>query len=223
MAQRKVRGNGKERTIERKIATFHAVEVGEGIHFQLLNNDFNGKISLTTDANLLRLIDFKVQDGVLIVKSKEGFEIINDAIPFTVKLGSKSLESIRLVNDGQLEGIGTFEFDRLTVDNEGTGSIKMELSANELTVKNRASGSVNLSGNSRVTHVVASGSGTIHLGDLSCFFMDIDSDTSGTIKTNVVNGLDGEHRGSGTIYYKNTDILNIDNQGSGAVKSSIED
>lgn len=214
---RKVRGNGNVISKEKKIENFSKIEVHDGIDVNILNNPSQNKLTIVGDANLHQIIETSVVDGKLILKIKDDIEIVNKTSNFKISLTSKEIEEISLKGSANVEGTGVNEILKLTINNEGSGTINLKIKTDELLINNSSSGAIVAEGNSNLISIKNSGSGTIDLENVSTFFSEVNLLGSGNILTNAVNGLDGKLSGSGNIYYKNTKTVNIDNTGSGQV------
>jgi hypothetical protein len=214
---RKVRGNGNVVTKDKRIEAFTKVIVEDGLDVTLLNNPFQNKIAITADANLHQIIDSEISNGVLTIKIKDGIEIINKTENFKVSITSKDIESFTIKGNSNLVGTGVNEILKLSLINEGSGSVNLKVKTDELKAVNNGSGTITAEGSSNLVSIKNAGSGNTNLDTVSTFFLEVDSSGSGNVYTNAVNGIDGTLSGSGNIYYKNTKTVNIETTGSGQV------
>lgn len=215
---RKVRGNGNVVTKDKRIEHFTKVEIHSDLEVSILHNPFANKLSITGDANLHQIIETQVKDGILTLKLKDNFEVVEQTSPFKIALTTKDLNEIHIVGNANVESIGTNESDTLVITNSGSGNIELRVKNDSLKVTNTGSGTIVAEGNANIITATNTSSGLVDLRNVSTFFMEVMASGSGDTYTNAVNGLDGKLEGSGNIYYRNTKTLNVNVTGSGELK-----
>ncbi|GAA0873089.1 hypothetical protein GCM10009117_22360 [Gangjinia marincola] len=120
----KIEGNKEVVTVSNNIqGSFNSVEISDDIKVKM-KQGFTDNYVLTTDENLVSVVQFKVVDSVLriyttqrITKSKE----------LNVYLTAQNLEYISLRNDSRFESDGLLTTDFLSVTGSGGSQIEIDI------------------------------------------------------------------------------------------------
>jgi hypothetical protein len=123
-----LKGSGVSKTETREVGSFDSV-----------SHDFVGEVSVrqgeessvvvTADDNLLPLVETTVDEGVLVIKTKESF---SSSLGIRVEVTAPTLKSLVVKGVGSLQAEG-LNAESLTVDLSGVGSLKASGKVKKLT------------------------------------------------------------------------------------------
>lgn len=215
---RKVKGNGVVQEKNRKVQKYSKLVVEGEVIVEILNNPFKNTIRTSGDGNLHQLIQISVENEVLTLKRKPGFEIVSQTEPLKVTLATKDLTEITLNGDkGMITNMGAIEIPELKLTNSGNGKMELRVKVENLVLNTQNDGAITLEGNANTVKIKSESSGDINARELSAFFTEVDSSGSGNIYTNTVNGIDGSLNGRGNLYYRVTKTVNVTENSEGKV------
>ncbi len=216
--ERKIKANGVVQEKNRRVQKYNKLVVDGEVIVEILNNPFNNVVRTNGDANLHQLIQLSVQNEVLTIKRKPGFQILNQTVPLKVTLATRDLTEITMNGDGgNLTNLGAIEILALKLTNTGNGVMNLRVKTDELSLNTENNASITVEGNSNIVKINSKSSGDINAQELSTFYTEVHSEGSGSIYTNTVNGIDGSLNGSGNLYYRVTKTVNVSENGEGKV------
>lgn len=220
--ERKIKANGVVQEKNRRVQPYTKVVLEGELLVEILNNPFKNTIRTTGDGNVHQLIQATSADGVLTIKRRPGFVIDNPTVPLKVSLISQDISEITMTGDGGvLTNLGAIEVPKLTINNQGNGSMDLRIRVEELLLNTENNGTVNLEGNANTIRINSNGAGDIKINEVSNFFTEVQSNGSGNIYTNTVNGIDGVLNGEGNLYYRFTKTVNVTENGEGKAIKEI--
>jgi hypothetical protein len=114
-----IQGSGVSKTETREVGSFESVShdfVGE----VLVRQGEDRSVVVTADDNLLPVIETAVDEGVLVIKTKESF---SSSVGIRVEVTAPKLTSLTVKGVGSLQAEG-LDAESLTVDLSGVGSLK---------------------------------------------------------------------------------------------------
>jgi Putative auto-transporter adhesin, head GIN domain len=145
--------------------------------------------------NLLPYIETKVVGNTLVIDN-DGWLSHSDGV---VMITIPTLSSVDLVGSGNINTVGTFNF-------------------NDLGIYIGGSGDFSLSGTCKNLNTKITGSGEIHAFNLPTDNVNVVLAGSGNLKLNVLRSLDVSITGSGDVIYKGNPSVNMRVTGSGQVR-----
>lgn len=214
-----ITGNGNVKKEAREISGFTGVSLSGNMNVQLAYGTSN-TITIEGDENLLPYIETKVEDGNLLVKSKDkvGLKSRNKLM---VYVSLTKLTALRVSGSGNISGTGDFTNDAKTnISVSGSGDINVGMNSfNETKIAVSGSGNVTLKGKSTNNiDATISGSGNIDCSDVVCNDVFAHVSGSGNIKVFANKSIDARVSGSGNIYYKGSaSNINLKSSGSGKI------
>ena len=214
-----ITGNGNVNKETREVKNFTGVALSGNMNVELAYGNSNS-ITLEGDENLLPYIETKVEDGILVVrtKNKTGLKTRNKLM---VYVSLTKLSDLRVSGSGNITGTGNFNNDgKTTVAVSGSGNIDVEMdSFSETKIAISGSGNVRLKGKSTNNIEAAiSGSGSIDCSEMACNDVFAHVSGSGNIKVFANKSIDARVSGSGNIYYKGSATnINLKSSGSGKI------
>ena len=216
---RSITGNGNVTKETREVSNFTGVSLSGNMNVQLAYGASNS-ITVEGDENLLSYIETKVEDGNLVIKSKDkvGFKTKNKLI---IYVSLTKLTELRVSGSGNISGTGDFSNDGKTnISVSGSGNINIGINSfNETKIAISGSGNVTLKGSSTNNiDATVSGSGNIDCSNFSCNDVFAHVSGSGNIKVFANKSIDARVSGSGNIYYKGSATnINLKSSGSGKI------
>ncbi|WP_099463816.1 head GIN domain-containing protein [Parabacteroides provencensis] len=230
--QQKVKGNGSivTRTIE--IGDFSEIDLGSNIEsgknifggsshpavFNYVLTEDAPQLQITTDENLLPLIEIKVNGNSLTIKSKDGKTKL---IPtqLTINGSSRNLTKVNISGCMDFVSERPIQLKELKASVSGVGDIKMnDLECGDLSCRVSGVGNIKLTGKADKGDFQVSGVGHIYCYD--CVVKDMKCGVSGVggAEVNVSDNLEANVSGVGSIKYKGTANVQSNKSGVGSIK-----
>lgn len=215
----KITGNGNLKKESREIANFTGVLVSGNANVDLTYGN-SKSITIEGDENILPFIETVVENGNLVVRTKEKVNI-RSTNKIIVHAVLSKVSRLRVSGSGNITGTGDFSNDgRTDIAVSGSGNINLGMNSfNETKINISGSGNVTLRGRS-TNNIDAgiSGSGNIDCSEVSCNDVFAHVSGSGSIKVYANKSIDAKVSGSGNIYYKGAATnINLKSSGSGKI------
>ncbi len=214
-----IKGNGNLKKETRSATGYTGIQL-QGSMNVLVAYGNSGNIKVEGDENLLPYIETVVENGNLIIKTKNRVNL-KSKNKLTIYTSMTRLTSLVVSGSGNIKGDGGFtNRDKTEVKISGSGNIAMGVdSFNELDIAISGSGNVVLSGNNcNNISAAISGSGNIDCSDFKTNDVFAKVSGSGDIRVNSSQSIDAKISGSGNIYYKGAATkLNLKSSGSGKI------
>ena len=217
--QEKIIGNSNVKTELRPVAEFTGVIASGNVRVEIVYGE--GKnVTVEADENLLPLIETIVENGNLVVKTKDkvGIKSKNRLI---VRASLTRLTRLKVSGSGSILGNGDFSNPSKTeISVSGSGSIDVGVDTfNETKINISGSGNVTLRGRSTNNiDATISGSGNIDCTKVNSNEVFAHVSGSGNIRVFVNKSIDAKVSGSGNIYYKGSaTVINLKSTGSGKI------
>ena len=213
-------GDGNIVSEERVGGTFYEVEANGAFDVSIEEGPIS--VRVTTDENLQRYIETKIQGGKLVIESDD--ENCIEFSPGTiVEITVPEISSISLLGSGELKVRNFDSLAYLDVSQVGSGDIHIlnTLVLGKISVNLIGSGNVWLNGKALNAELMLSGSGTIEAESFPVKSCTVNLLGSGNIHTFVTDVLNVSLSGSGNVYYYgNPTEVNQRVSGSGEVINS---
>lgn len=213
----RVKGNGNERTEDRPVGSFTSVSSFGGYDV-FLTQGSGYSVKINADENLMSYIETIVEDGVLKIRTKEGYWLdshgdleVHISAPVYSKV--KTFGSGNIISENKLNNTSAIELEL-----SGSGDIKVELNAPEVRAELRGSGNINVGGETRTFVGEIRGSGDIRASNLKAENVDVDIAGSGNADIYASVKLNVDVRGSGDVKYRGGAQVSSEIKGSGSVK-----
>ncbi|MBD3336501.1 MAG: hypothetical protein GF355_13395 [Candidatus Eisenbacteria bacterium] len=211
-----VEGSGSVKQVERSAAGFHGVALSAACDVIVEQGEEEG-VSIRGEENLLEYIETGVEDCVLRVGSRRGFNL-RPTKPLIVAVSLKELDRLQISGSGTLEAANLNVVD-LSIRVSGSGDAELlNLCADELTVRISGSGDVTTAGYSTFQDVAISGSGEYEAHGLESDIASVEITGSGSAAVNVNEELSVRITGSGDVAYGGRPEVKRRITGSGALR-----
>jgi len=216
---KRIKGNGKEVTINRTVGDYDAIAVAGWFDVDLVSGN-EGELTLNGEENLLEYIKTEVKDGKLVVKIEKGVNLKssnwNSGINVTIPV--ESVNMVSLSGSGDVVGKTVLKANNFETKISGSGDITLEIEANDVQASLSGSGDINLSGKAAYFEVSVSGSGDIKAYNLEAEHVEAQVSGSADIKVTANQMLKARVSGSGDITYRgNPTKINTKVAGSGDI------
>lgn len=208
-----INGKGEVKTHTVPLEAFIGIRL-EGDADVFLVSDSSKVITIEAQDNIAGNIEMKVKSGILrigyrdCVKMSEPVKIY---IPVTV------LEDLQINGSGNIETRGKFSATTLAIKINGSGNLKLNLTAETIFSEVNGSGSIFLAGSAQKHKSLINGSGNLEAADLPTEKTEITVNGSGNCKVFAISKLDVLVRGSGDVDYKGSPDISTTIKGSGSV------
>lgn len=216
--QEKIVGDGNVKKEARPLGNFTGVLVSGNINVELTYGNAKD-ISVEADENILPFIITSVENGNLVIKTKDRVNI-RSKNKLIVHASVTTIARLKVSGSGNITGNGDFSNDSKTdISVSGAGNINLGMNSfRETKVNISGSGNVILKGKSTNNiNATVSGSGNIDCTEISCNDVFAHVSGSGNIKVYANKSIDAKVSGSGNIYYKGA-ATNVSLKSSGSGK-----
>jgi hypothetical protein len=214
-----IKGDGERKTETRNVTSFNAVSAQGAMNVQISYGTSN-TVTVEADENLLPYIETIVENGKLLIRSKDKVNLKTRS-KMTVTISMTKINSLQLSGSGNINGEGAFANDgKTTMSVSGSGNLALSFDKfQDLDLAISGSVNIDLKGNgtnSIDAHI--SGSGNIDCSNINSSNVDAKISGSGNVKVYAENSIDAMINGSGNVFYKgNATKINSHVSGSGKV------
>lgn len=193
------KGNGKTATEVRNISeNFTSIDVESGIEV-VLEQSTDKFVSVEADSNLIKLIDTKVENGVLMIEPNENYNTYNSV---KVIIRMPKIEGLESSSGSSIKGIGMFSGDAISIDASSSGEVDVKLEYDNITLDASSSGTIKTRGIALKLETSASSSSEIQADELLVNEVVADVSSGANIKIHPIVSLSGNASSGGNISYK---------------------
>lgn len=193
------KGNGNITTETRKITdSFTGIDVSTGIQVVLEQSD-NQFVSVEADSNLQKIIDIRVENGVLMIDPSES---VNPSKTIVVKVKTPKIENLNASSGSEIKGIGTFKGENISVDASSAAEVSVTLKYDNIIFEASSGSSINAKGIALKLDSSASSGSEIEAYDLMVNDVISDVSSGGNIKIHPIVKLNATASSGGNIAYK---------------------
>ena len=205
-----VQGNGRVKSEERSVSSFDQISVGGAFDVYLTQGETES-LRVEADENLLSLIETKVSNGRLVIRSREN---IGEAKELNVYVTFRELNKIEASGACEIKNEGQLNFGNLVLNGSGASEIDLTLRAEKLEGEYSGASEVDLEGSAEVCEFNLSGASELDAEGLVVQQMKIDLSGASEAEVQVMQHL--KVRASGASSVKYTGNPTIDEHTSGA-------
>lgn len=235
-----VNGSGEIITEEREVGPFTGVDISGGVDVDVTYGG-SQSVELTSDHNIVAIIETTVRDGVLFVRSDESYspsegvqleitvpviELIDvsgssDVTVHGVPLEANRLDLFRVDISGSADvATDWMEANRMEIEVSGSGSLMMnKLDIDATAIDISGSGDVVLTGAGEKLDAEVSGSGNVIADRFEVEEADVEVRGSGDMRLHATDILRATISGSGEVLYRGRPKVDADVSGSGEVRA----
>ena len=208
-----INGKGPVNTSTVPLEAFTGIRL-DGDADVFLVSDSSKVITIEAQDNIAGNIEMKVRKGILRIGYRDCIkthEPVKIYIPVTV------LEDLQINGSGNIETRDQFSAITLALKINGSGNLKLNLTAETIFSEVNGSGSIFLAGSAKRHKTLINGSGNIEAADLPTEKTEITVNGSGSCKVFAISKLEVLVRGSGDVVYKGSPDVSTTIKGSGSV------
>ena len=213
-----IKGAGDVVSETRSLEPFSEIELNGIINasFRQVKSTDVDKVVVSAQENLLPYIKTIIEDGLLIINLEESIHTDKD---ISVEIYGDSFRSLVSTGTGDMKSDGRIKLQKLSVENNSTGDITLELEAKSIEVELNGSGDVYFSGSTDYLELINNGSGDLNTIEMRSFEVDVLSNGSGDVSAHAKESFDVEINGSGDVYHVGSAELTKSLRGTGLLKT----
>jgi len=204
--EKRIEGNGHIITKDFSVQAFDKID-GSGVFNIILSQGNKEAVKIETDENLMDLFEVTNEGSTLKISMKKHSNF-HSSKKMKVYVSFQKLKGMVLKMVGGVSSEENLNFDDLSIDSKGVGSVDLKLTAQTLHVINAGVGSIHLTGKANNANIRNSGVGSIEAGEFVVQTMDINNSGVGHSEVNAEKEL--------TI--KDSFLGKVHNKGNATVK-----
>ena len=198
---KRVHGNGNIKTDDRSVSSFKTIDLRVSGAIYLAEGD-HPSVKLEGDDNLLRLIDVEQHGDEVVVRSRDGFNLVPSS-DLKVYITTPVLEKIAASCACDVESESKITSpDGLEMHLSGAGNIKLEIDAPRVDASLSGAGDIYLKGQTRDLKLNLSGAGDAKCYDLLSENTDVSISGFGSAQVYASVKLTASVSGAGSVDYK---------------------
>lgn len=210
-------GDGNVVRETKAVSHFEKIEVNGTMSVYLKQGETESVV-VEADKNLIPYFVIKVKGDKLSIGMRDEVEI-EESTKQNVYVTLKDLTGLEANGVGNIESENTLNLDRLNIENNSVGNLKLDLKCNDLKAEINSVGSVIFSGNAGTAAITHNGVGNLKAFDLSAGVMKISSNAVGNCEVSSSKEIYIDLNGIGNISYKGNPVVKALNEnGLGKVK-----
>jgi len=210
---KKVRGNGKVTTQDRKASPFSAIRISCSADVFLRQGSSEG-IQVKADENIIDQIKTDINGDVLEIDIKGN---IWNADVLEVYVTVKNLEKVMVNGSGDVKSENTIKGIDFSVNINGSGDVSLDLDVKNLETKINGSGDVKISGVQGNFDLNVAGSGDFIGNDLRLDLCQIEINGSGDVKlSGTANKIKIRQSASGDVNLYNLPAESVEARTNGS-------
>ena len=172
------------------------------------------RIEVRAQPNVLDAINTNVSNGVWDLSFDR---CLRSHKTVEVHMTVLELSSVEMIGSGRIELQDEFDTNDFRAVLDGSGHLRISVSAAKVTSRLTGSGTIDMRGNADVEELNLSGSGNIKSFGLSSESAGVVLSGSGSVEVNAASDLAVTISGSGNVYYQGNPTINSNISGSGKV------
>ncbi|MBC3540735.1 head GIN domain-containing protein [Rufibacter sediminis] len=208
-----VQGNGIIKTEARSVSAFKGLRVSGGFEV-VLTQGATPSLKLEAEENILPLIESRVENGILVVKTKNNS--IKNAKRLKAYVTVRDLQTLELAGGIKLTSTNAITGSTLKLDFAGGINATMVVQVKQLEAELAGGTKVTLSGSAPKVRLDLAGATNLKALDLKTDYLSIDAAGASNAEVNVAKELNVDAAGIVNIGYKGSP--KISHNGMGKVK-----
>lgn len=205
----------------RDVASFHAVEVSNGIELRLAPGATQRVEASADDADQLARLKTEVRDGVLkITFDRELSESMgfNKTRHLRVSVTATALTALHASSGARAEVVGAFTTQSLDVEVSSGATLKANFASTDLRAQVSSGGVATVAGNAQRLDVGASSGGVFKGSELMARACDASASSGGTVDVAVQETLTANASSGGDVRYSGSPRVSKHTSSGGSVK-----
>ena len=205
----------------RSVASFHAVEVSNGIELRLAPGTTQRVEASADDADQLERLKTEVRNGVLIISYDRDLTEsmgLNRAKHLRVNATATALTALHASSGAHAEVIGAFTTQKLDVEVSSGASLKANFASTDMRAQVSSGGSATLAGTAQRLDVGASSGGVLKADGLVARACEATASSGGNLAVAVQETLTATASSGGDIRYVGSPRVSKHTSSGGSVK-----
>lgn len=195
----KQQGNGNVTTQERSVSSFEALNVSGSFNVEMISS-MDGKLSITSDKNLLESIVTEVKDDVLIIRNKKKHYLRPSGVKkVIIKVPMADVNNVKLAV--MVNADSAIAADSFKASSAGSGKIDLSIKAETVSARLAGNGKIILKGSATNIKVKHASSGSVRLQGIQAKKGDKSLAGSRSVYVRCSHKLDISVAGSGSVRY----------------------
>ena len=205
----------------RSVASFHAVEVSNGIELQLASGTVQHVDASADDAEQLARLKTEVSGGVLKITFERKLTetwTMTKTRHLRVSVTATSLTALHASSGARAEVVGAFTTQNLDVEVSSGATLKANFTSTDLRAQVSSGGVATLAGNAQRLDVGASSGGVFKGDDLLARACEASASSGGTVAVAVQETLTAHASSGGDVRYAGSPRVSKHTSSGGSVK-----
>ena len=205
----------------RDVASFHAVEVSNGIELRLAPGTTQRVEASADDADQLARLKTEVRDGVLKISFERKLSetwTMTKTRHLRVNVTATSLTALHASSGARAEVVGAFTTQQLDVEVSSGAILKANFSSTDMRAQVSSGGVATLAGTAERLDVGASSGGVFKGGELTARACDASASSGGTVAVAVQETLTAHASSGGDVRYAGSPRVSKHTSSGGSVK-----
>jgi hypothetical protein len=209
-----VKGNGEVRSEERKVEDFSGVSVTSGMNVELIQGETQG-VRVVADANLHKLIETRVENGVLEIRALANIWKANEK---KVVVTVKDLKEISGTAGSNITTGNKLVAGELEIHGSAGSNLRLEIDGQLVDLTASSGANIRLDGTTRELKVKTSSGANIKAGGFLTSACEANASSGGNMWVAVQNELSADASSGGNIFYQGTPSeININTSSGGNI------
>jgi Putative auto-transporter adhesin, head GIN domain len=205
----------------RNVASFHAVEVSNGIELRLAPGSSQRVEASADDADQLERLKTEVRDGVLKISFERKLSetwTMTKTRHLRVNVTATSLDALHASSGARAEVVGAFTTQQLDVQVSSGATLKANFSSTDMRAQVSSGGVATLAGSAQRLDVGASSGGVFKGDALTARACDASASSGGNLSVAVQETLTANASSGGDIRYAGSPRVSKRTSSGGSVK-----
>lgn len=194
-----ISGDGNVITEKRTVDDFHGIHAASGLKVYVNFGEMSNEIEIEADENLQEYIITKVENGVLIIKSKRN---IRNATKKRIYVQAGEIEALEASSAANLVGENLLEAEDLEVEVSSAGNLSVIVEAETIDLEASSSGHAVIEGIADKMYAEVSSAGSLDAYELELRDCDIEVSSAGNARIFVTGELRAEASSAGNVRYR---------------------
>lgn len=193
-----VKGTGDVVKKDLAVTGFSGIELMGALDVQLTRGT-ETRVTVEGQSNLIDLLETTVSNGVWKIRTRECYSTDK---PFVVHISAPVIDRVHVQGSGDVTGTDAFEAEVMDLAVQGSGDIKMNVTAKQVVAMVQGSGDIALQGSASDLTCTLQGSGDVKAADLKTDRTKATITGSGDVSVTVNSSLNASITGSGNVKYR---------------------
>lgn len=198
----------------RKLSTFEGIEASNAIDIVIVDDTYNGEITITAPDNVMKEVKSVVENKVLKLYLEKSIRFNSKKVE--VRIPHRKLRYVSLSGACSLKASHMMKIEEFKLDISGASKFEMNLMTNKINVDLSGASDAIINGNAQTMYADISGASSLKATDLKVASATVEASGASSAKLWVVDELNADASGASSIKYKNASNIKLVKKSSGA-------